>query len=439
MKRTIQKQLIKWKKSSTRKPLILMGARQVGKTTELTRFAQTQYENHVYLNFEDQPHLNSLFLNSLKPEEIIKLIELDQNTNMEPGTTLILFDEVQHCPEALNSLKYFNEQKNEYHICAAGSLLGVKLEHVKGFPVGKVDFLDMYPLSFSEFLLAKKENKLLEFLQDTQEIKPVVDLVHEKLTRFYKEYLFVGGMPEAIYAHVNGASFEEVRQIQNSILRAYQLDFAKHAPRDQVMRINQVWDALTAQLSKENKKFVYSVVRQGSRAKDFEVAIQWLKEAGLVLKVTNISKPALPLSAYANFDFFKLYLLDVGLLGALANLSAKSIMLNQDLLHEFKGALTENFVAQSLTYMDSALFYWTSNQSAEIDFIFNRNDSLLPLEVKSGHSSWKRSLQVYQDKYQPKVTIRVSPMNLKQDGLVLNVPLYLVDELPHLIDQKHKV
>jgi len=433
MNRDIIRQLIEWKQSTRRKPLLLMGARQVGKTYILKEFARTEYERTIYLNFEDNPGLSRLFDKSLDPLEIIKALSIDQEKEITPGNTLIIFDEVQECPRALNSLKYFNESANEYHICAAGSLLGVKLAHTKGFPVGKVNFLHLYPLSFMEFLDAINASKLKNYLLEIENLEPLVETLHQKLVEYLKIYLYVGGMPEAVAEYVAEDDLVRVRSVHDEILKAYSLDFAKHAPANQVMKINQIWESVPSQLAKENKKFIYSVIRSGARAKEFEVALQWLAEAGLIHKVFSISKPGLPISAYANLEHFKLYLVDVGLLGAMSDLSAKAILHSEQLFQEFRGSLIENFVAQELAIQSKKLYYWSSQGRAELDFIWTHENIIYPIEVKSGQSSKKQSLRVYIEKYKPELSIRCSPMNLHRTDDFLNCPLYLVGKLARLL------
>lgn len=425
--------LVAWKKQVKRKPLILMGARQVGKTFVLKKFGEQEYENVVYLNFEDMPRLSKLFEASLSPEVILRALTIEMDTEIVAGKTLIIFDEVQECPNALNSLKYFCENAPDQHIVAAGSLLGVKLEHTKGFPVGKVQFLSLYPLSFLEFLEATEKERLLNFITDLKNASPLPPNIHEKLLDLFKEYLFVGGMPEAVSEYLESRDLTKVREIQEAILSAYSLDFAKHAPKEQIMKISQVWDAIPGQLAKENKKFIYSALREGARAKEFEVAIQWLMEAGLIYKTSVVTVPKIPLSAYADFNIFKVYLVDVGLLGAMSHLSAKTIIYENELFQEFRGAIVENYVAQELAHSHYPLFYWTSEGKAELDFVLEHDDRIYPLEVKSGNSTKKKSLRVYGDSYKPKLLIRTSPMNLKKDGDVLNCPLYLLEKLGSLI------
>jgi uncharacterized protein len=435
MKRTILNNLISWKSDKFRKPLILKGARQVGKTYILRKFGDSEYENVAYFNFESSPQLKNLFSASLNPSDIIKILSIEISSSIEPKKTLIIFDEIQECPDALNSLKYFNEFANDYHICAAGSLLGITLAKEKGFPVGKVDFMTLYPLSFYEFLEAKNQENLLQYIDELKKVEPLPSVLHEKLLKFFKDYLYTGGMPAAVMKYIGNEDYNSIRLTQKNILDAYRLDFAKHAPQKMLMKINQVWDAIPSQLAKENKKFIYSVIRKGARAQEFENAIQWLTEASLIQKVYNISIPKIPLVAYTNHDIFKIYLNDVGLLGAMAELSAKTIIYGDEIFQEFKGSISENYVSQELVRQGFGMFYWTSEGQAEIDFIIKIQDVIYPVEVKSGSSSKMKSLKTYSEKYKPKLAIRISPMNLKLDGAILNCPLYLVGKIIKLIER----
>jgi predicted AAA+ superfamily ATPase len=414
MKRAIRENLLEWKRQTKRKPLLLMGARQVGKTFALQKFGEEEYANSVYLNFEDSPHLCKLFDASLDPKVILKALKTEMDCEIIEGKTLLIFDEIQECPNALNSLKYFCETAPEQHIVGAGSLLGVKLAHTKGFPVGKVQFLTLHPLSFFEFLDALQESRLKQFVEEQSQIEPLPPNLHEKLLTRFKEYLFVGGMPEAVAEYASSQNVSTVRQIQTAILKAYTLDFAKHAPPDQVMRINQVWNSIPSQLAKENKKFIYSCVREGGRARDFEIALQWLVETGLIHKVALVSTPIIPLSAYAHLSAFKIYLVDVGLLGAMANLSEKTLLYENELFQEFRGSLVENYATEELTHSQYPLFYWTSEGKAKVDFLVEQDRFIYPLEIQSKHSSKKQSLKVYQESYHPPMLIRSSPMNLKK-------------------------
>ena len=433
MKREIFGKLQQWKRDKSRKPLILRGARQVGKTYSLKTFGAIEYANVAYFNLESSPQLHDLFSGSLKPKDIIKILAIELAAEITPENTLIIFDEIQECHAALNSLKYFNELANEYHICAACSLLGVTLANSKGFPVGKVDFLNLYPFSFDEFLQAKGDDNLVQYIGDIKKIEPLPSIMHEKLLTLFKEYIYTGGMPAAILEYITNENLNTVRLIQKNILDSYRLDFAKHAPSNIIMKINQVWDVIPSQLAKENKKFIYSVIRKGARAQEFEVAIQWLVEAGLIHKVYNTSTPKLPLSAYINHDIFKIYLADVGLLGAMSGLSAKTIIYGDDIFQEFRGALIENYVAQELARQGDGIFYWTSSGQSELDFLLQLDDVIYPLEIKSGTTTKKKSLTTYIQKYEPSLAIRTSPMNLKIDAKIFNCPLYLLGKINHLI------
>jgi predicted AAA+ superfamily ATPase len=438
MRRIIFKNLQQWKRDNHRKPLIFKGPRQVGKTYILKAFGELEYETVAYFNFESSPHLHELFAGSLKPKDIIKVLSIEISMEIKPETTLIIFDEIQECPSALNSLKYFDEMASEYHVCASGSLLGVTLANTKGFPVGKVTLMNLYPLSFEEFLLAKNQDELVKYIHEIDALEPLPVILHEKLMASFKVYLYTGGMPAAVLEYIETEDFNRVRSVQNNILNAYRLDFAKHAPQNLIMKINQIWDVIPSQLAKENKKFIYSVIRQGARAQEFEMAIQWLTEAGLIHKVHHISAPKLPLIAYVEHPIFKIYLSDVGLLGAMSQLSAKVIIYGNDLFQEFRGAFIENYAAQELARQQYGLYYWTSSGQAELDFICQIDDGVFPLEVKSGISSRKKSLITYIQKYQPTLAIRLSPMNLKLDELILNCPLYLMGMLNKFIKKRFK-
>jgi hypothetical protein len=382
MERNFLNKLLKWKTSDLRKPLILRGARQVGKTYHLKELAK-KYDNYIYLNFDEEPHFASFFTENLNPERIIKELGIYFKQPILPEKTLIIFDEIQECPEALNSLKYFCEKKNEYHVATAGSLLGVKLS--KGFPVGKVNFLDLAPLSFFEFLDALGKNSLRKLIEELEEPKAISEIFHEKLIKLLKYYFVIGGMPEAVATYLKNENLQEVRVVQKEILDAYTLDFAKHAPEEEVMKIMAVWESIPTQLAKENKKFIFSAIRESARAKSYETAIQWLKDAGLLLKANLISTPKLPLDAYADKRAFKIFMLDVGLLGAMSKLDPRVLLEGNRLFQEFKGALTENYVATELhdQHFDS-LYYWSSEGIAEIDFVISTQQLISPLEVNAG-------------------------------------------------------
>lgn len=431
MKRDIYQLLEKWKQSARRKPLILNGARQVGKTYSLKHFGRTSYEKVAYLNFEKDEKLSQYFEGTLDPKQLIKIISIHTEIEIEPTNTLLIFDEIQNSPKALNSLKYFCEEANEYHVVAAGSLLGVKTAGEKGFPVGKVNFLHLYPLTFFEFLSAVGQEKTRLFLEEYQTYEPIPNPIHEKLIYLLKLYFFIGGMPEAVAEYSKTENLTVIREIQLEILNAYEKDFAKHAPPHEIMKITTVWKQVHRQLAKENKKFIFAAIRKSARGRDYEEAIQWLSDAGLIHKSYLVESPKFPLSAYADNNIFKIFLSDVGLLGAQSNLSPQTIIEGDLLFTEFKGALTENYVAQELiATKQKEPYYWTSEGMAEVDFLIEEEHEIYPLEVKAGASQKKKSLLVYNQKYVPSKLIRATTMNLKHDGAIYNYPLYLISKIP---------
>ncbi|MDN3505444.1 MAG: AAA family ATPase [Rhabdochlamydiaceae bacterium] len=430
MKRDIYHQLKSWKLSKRRKPLIINGARQVGKTHALKYFGATYYDNVVYLNFEKNENLSGYFDITLDPKELVKILSIHSDIDIKPSETLIILDEIQECPKALNSLKYFYEEANEYHVIAAGSLLGVKTNRSKGFPVGKVSFLYLYPMTFFEFLSALKHDKLRDLLESTCSYDSFPDPIHSKLIELLKLYLFIGGMPEVVSEYIESENLKIVREIQLEILDAYERDFAKHVLPKDIPKISTVWDQVHRQLAKENKKFIFSAIRQSARGKEYEDAIQWLQDAGMIHKSHCIKTPKFPLSAYADSHIFKVFLLDVGLLGAQSHLSAQTIISGHLLFTEFKGSLLENYVAQELVASRThKLYYWTSSGTAEVDFLIEENHEVFPLEVKSGENNKKKSLLSYKEKYQSDQLLRTTLMNLKHDGKIYNYPLYLISRI----------
>jgi len=431
MERDIIHQLLTWKDSPRRKPLILEGARQVGKTTVLQSFGERYYDNTVYLNFEKDELLSGYFKDSLDPANLIQVLSVHKGEPISPGTTLVIFDEIQECPRALNSLKYFCEEANEYHIAAAGSLLGVKTAEGEGFPVGKVNFCHMTPMSFFEYLSAVEGDLVREYLENITTIEPLPEPLHQKYMNHLKTYLFVGGMPEVVAGFVDSGSYDVVREIQTEILSAYERDFSKHAPPGQIMKILDVWAQIPSQLAKENRKFIFSAIRKSARAREYEEAIAWLNNAGIIHKSHRIKSPKLPLSSDEGDQAFKLFLLDVGLLGAKSRLTAKALIEGERLFTEFKGALTENYVAQALVNLhNQPLYYWSSGATAEVDFLVEVDNTIYPLEVKAGKISKNKSLLVYDEKYHPSILSRSTQMNFKHDGRMVNYPLYLVGRLP---------
>ena len=430
MKRSAYNKLLKWKNSNKRKPLVLQGARQVGKTYLVNMFGEAEYENYIYLNFEQDTNLHSLFDSKLNPEIIINNISLYIGKKVVPTNTLLFFDEIQVAPTVLTSLKYFQEQAPQYHIIAAGSLLGISVGKGTSFPVGKVNFLTLYPMSFNEYLLALGEDLLVDMLERIKNPVPFADAIHSKLLDRLKMYLYLGGMPEVIQDYIDNKDIASVRLIQNDIIEAYKRDFSKYTEKGQAIKTSEFWNSIPRQLAKENKKFKYGDVRKNARASMFEQTVEWLRKAGLIHIVNNISTPKLPLSAYADYSKFKIYLHDVGLLAAELNISSELIVSPKDIFTEFNGAFIENFIAQELRYYGyNKLFYWTSKSDAEVDFILERANHIFPVEVKSGLNRNIKSLRSYADKYKPSTIFRVSPRNLTQSGDFINIPLYATNLL----------
>lgn len=425
MKRQLYDDLLRWRNSANRKPLILQGARQVGKTWLMKEFGKNEFEQVVYLNFESSERLKSLFAPDFDIKRIISIIEIEANYKIVAEKTLLIFDEIQEAEKGLTALKYFYEQAPQYYIIAAGSLLGVSLQRNTSFPVGKVDFLRMYPMSFFEFLENMGQGLLKEALEASN--WAVISSFHEKLVGFLRLYYFIGGMPEAVWAYVQFQDLNQVRDIQDKILLGYENDFAKYAPIEIVPRIRLVWHHLISQLAKENRKFIYGQIKKGSRAKDFELAIAWLTDAGLVLKINIVEKPMMPLNTYTDFDVFKLFCLDVGLLNAMARLDSKILLEKNSILTEFKGALTEQFVAQQLRIKHETYYWSASNATAEIDFLIQKDNEIVPIEVKAEENLKAKSLKVFSDKYQPKIALRFSMNQYREQDWLTNLPLYAVN------------
>lgn len=424
--------LIRWKESPFRKPLIVKGARQVGKTWLLKEFAQTSYANYVYVNFEETPVLQNIFSVDFNIERIITILQIHAQTTIADKDTLIIFDEIQSADKGVTSLKYFCENASQYHVIAAGSLLGMGLHSQVSFPVGKVDFLELRPLSFYEFLISLNESLLVDALK--RKDWATTSIFADKLKEYLRYFLYVGGMPEVVDAFVQTRDWQLVRKIQHRILLSYEGDFAKHVPVETIPRVRMVWQSIPSQLAKENKKFIYGVLKEGARAKEFELAIQWLVDCGLLLKSHRISKPGMPLAAYQEISVFKLFLHDVGLLGALSGVDVKVIIEGDQIFAEFKGALTEQYVMQQLRLnSERYIGYWTNERStSEVDFIIQEEEKIIPIEVKSGESLKSKSFRLFCEKYAPKKAIRTSLSNYKKEDWMTNVPLYAIgkDSLP---------
>lgn len=435
MYRKIMKELIKWKNDKDRKPLILRGARQVGKTYIIKQFGRENYEGYAYFNFDHDTELYSIFENTKDPQRILEQLAFVYGKAIMPGKTLIIFDEIQECPNALNSLKYFEEEANEYHIISAGSLLGIRLSHTS-FPVGKVEFLDMYPMTFSEFLEADNCKNLVDYMESINKIENIPDIFFDRLTEKLKAYFIIGGMPEVVNSWVQYKDMEKVNKIQDSILKSYESDFSKHTTNIEANRISIIWNSIASQISKNNKKFLYQVAKEGARAREYEGAVNWLKDANVVNKIYNITKPSMPLISYNDLSSFKMYLNDVGLLRKQTGLDSKVIVEGDKLFQEFKGALTENYVLQALKAIGLNPYYFTFDNRYEIDFIIQYKNEIIPIEVKSSENVNNTSLKVYNEINKPKVRIRFSMKNLNKDDNLLNIPLFMVEYINKLINIK---
>lgn len=429
MIRSAMEQLKKWKSKPQRKPLIIQGARQVGKTWLMKEFGRSFYNETVYINFDNNVRMQTLFEEDLNIERIIVGLEIYYGKKIDADNTLLIFDEVQEVPKALTALKYFNENAPQYQIVCAGSLLGIALHQGTSFPVGKVEFLELYPLSFSEFMIAMGKERYAELIQKSDfEIATAFRQEYEYLL---KNYYYVGGMPEVVQAFLERHDLDEVREIQQRILNAYEQDFSKHAPRESVPRIRMLWNSIPSQLTKENKKFVYGLVKEGARAREYELAMLWLTDCGLVHKVHRVSKPGLPLKAYEDLKAFKLFLVDVGLLSCMVGLKQEILLDGHDMFKEFKGALTEQYVLQQLkTIRSVSTFYWSAERAtAEVDFVVDCGGEIIPVEAKAETNIQAKSLKVYREKFHPRVSVRTSMADYKNEGWVINLPLWAISQI----------
>lgn len=426
--------LMQWKRSKDRKPLILNGVRQCGKTWLLKEFGDKEFKSYLYFNFEKDARLATFFGDNLDPKNIIYRLEAFTATKIIPDKTLLIFDEIQTCPRALTSLKYFCEDAPEYMIAAAGSLLGLSLTEKTSFPVGKVKILDLRPCSFKEFLNAV-EPMLNEFVENVP-LEPIPEAFSDKLANYLREYLAFGGMPEPLSTWIETHDVEKTEDKLDIVLRTYESDFSKHIPISDTPKLFGIWNSIPAQFARENKRFFYSEVREGARAREFEDALQWLLNASMVSKVQMVNHPELPLLAYVDRKIFKLYLADVGVLRRLAALPSGPILNSQDVFTEFNGRLAENYVVEQLQSMRiSPICYWSSETGrAEVDFLIQDSERIVPIEVKSGTNVKAKSLHVYREKYKPVVSVRTSMQNLRLDAGLLNVPLYLMGEFPRLME-----
>ncbi|MBP5469203.1 MAG: ATP-binding protein [Candidatus Riflebacteria bacterium] len=430
MLRFATEKLIEWKNSTNRKPLVLKGARQVGKTWLMKEFGSKYYRNFVYCNFDEEKELKSIFENNKNPNRIIELLSMLFNSKIEPQKSLIIFDEIQECPEALNSLKYFNENANDYHLIAAGSLLGTLLSKPKSYPVGKINLLNINPLTFDEFLLATDKG-LYDYYSSIQKNQKIEEIFHNKLLEIYHYYLIIGGMPESVSAWITEKDPKKILQIQKELNEIYENDFSKHNGKINSGRLLMVFRSIVSQLAKENQKFVYGAVREGGRARDFEEAIEWLVSAGMINRVYNISKPEHPIAAFDKLDSFKLYLFDTGLLKYKAGIDNSSILLKTD--YQFKGALVENFVLQQLKENFEILPRYYATRYGEIDFVIQNGSNIVPIEVKAGTNKSATTFKKYIKKNNPDLAIRFSEMNYVTDGKITNIPLYLASAIDRFI------
>ncbi len=432
MKRFAMQDLINWKNKHNHKPLIIRGARQVGKTWLMKEFGEKNYKQTAYVNFEQSKLLKTLFDDNFDIKRIIIAIQIETGVQINAENTLIIFDEIQEAPGAITSLKYFNENAPQYNIIAAGSLLGVALQKQTSFPVGKVEFLDLHPLNFKEFILALNQLPLINLLESKDWI--LIKNFKGKYIQYLRQYYYIGGMPEAVLSFSKQSDYTEVRAIQNRILLGYQHDFSKHAPNEKVPRIRMIWNSIPAQLAKENKKFIYRLIKQGSRAKDYELALSWLVDCGLVYKVSRVSKPGFPLKAYEDFNAFKLFIFDTGLLSAMGNIDAKTLLDGNVIFTEFKGALTEQYILQQLkTLQDIEIYYWSAERSAsEIDFLVQQSGKIIPIEVKAEENLQAKSLKIFYQKYKTDSAIRTSMSDFRKDDWLTNLPLYAISELGKL-------
>lgn len=429
MERDAIRLLYEWKARTNRKPLIIRGARQVGKTWLMMEFARRAYKKWVYINFEDEEMLKHVFEPDFDVHRILDAISLRFRTDVDEDT-LLIFDEIQAAPRGITSLKYFCEKAPEYHVIAAGSLLGISMHGGDSFPVGKVDFLSLLPMNFMEFLRAAGYERLVKLIEELRWNS--MAYVRDRLIQLLRSYYYVGGMPEAVKAYCDGLGYEEVRRIQSNILMTYENDFSKHAPANEVPRIRMVWHSVMSQLAKENRKFIYGVLRQGARAREFEIAVEWLQDAGLIYKVSRTKRGEMPLSAFEDFGAFKLFMLDVGLMCAMNKLSSDSVLLGNEVFSTYRGAMTEQYVCQQLVGTVDFMYYWSADNSrGEIDFLIQKGDRIVPIEVKAEENLKAKSLSSFVARYPSLHAVRLSMSEYREQDWMTNVPLYAVSALFH--------
>lgn len=440
MYRQAIEQLIKWKNEPNHKPLIIEGARQVGKTYLMKAFGKEYYEDTVYINFDHNETMERLFQPDLDVHRIITGLEIYSGKRISEGDVLLIFDEVQEVPNALAALKYFNENAPGIDLLCAGSMLGIALHEGTSFPVGKVEFLKLSPMSFAEFLKAHGDENILNLIKSHD--SSMLSIFANKISELLKQYFFVGGMPEVVLEFCDTGDFDKVRIIQHRIIAAYEQDFSKHAPNEMVPRIRYVWESIPSQLSRENKKFVYGLVREGARAREYESAIMWLSDCGLIHTVHRIRDVKLPLKAYEDLKAFKIYLVDVGLLSCMAGLDAKTLLEGNDIFVEFKGALTEQYVLQELSCIDELkdkIYYYTNDRStSEIDFIISRHSKIIPIEVKAETNLRAKSLSAFHEKFNIKTSVRTSMSDFSIESWLINLPLYMESEILNILDKRNQ-
>ena len=433
MYREKMKELEEWKNSKDRMPLIIRGARQVGKTWIMKEFGKNNYKKVAYVNFDGNTRMVRLFEGDFDIDRIIQGLKIETQVDIDSENTLLIFDEIQEVPKALTSLKYFCENARQYHILAAGSLLGVALHEGTSFPVGKVDFIDLYPLNFQEFLIAIGEEKLVNILNEKD--WDLINIFKDKFISYLREYYFIGGMPAAVNKYIETKDYKKVRNVQLKLLQAYEEDFSKHAPNDIVPRLKMLWNSIPAQLAKENKKFIYGLIKEGARAKEYELALSWLIDCGLVYKIDRVTKPNIPLIAYQDTSAFKLYILDVGILGAMTRINEKILLEGNEIFTEFKGSFTEQFVLTELkSNKDIPIFYWSAEKAtAEIDFVIQLGTNVIPIEVKASENLQAKSLKIFIEKYKTTKNVRTSMSNYRKEEKLINIPLYSIGNIEKLI------
>ena len=427
------KELEEWKNSKDRMPLIIRGARQVGKTWIMKEFGKNNYKKVAYVNFDGNTRMVRLFEGDFDIDRIIQGLKIETQVDIDSENTLLIFDEIQEVPKALTSLKYFCENARQYHILAAGSLLGVALHEGTSFPVGKVDFIDLYPLNFHEFLIAIGEEKLVNILNEKD--WDLINIFKDKFISYLREYYFIGGMPAAVNKYIETKDYKKVRNVQLKLLQAYEEDFSKHAPNDIVPRLKMLWNSIPAQLAKENKKFIYGLIKEGARAKEYELALSWLIDCGLVYKIDRVTKPNIPLIAYQDTSAFKLYVLDIGILGAMTRINEKILLEGNEIFTEFKGSFTEQFVLTELkSNKDIPIFYWSAEKAtAEIDFVIQLGTNVIPIEVKASENLQAKSLKTFIEKYKTTKNVRTSMSNYRKEEKLINIPLYSIGNIEKLI------